>query len=67
MAWLDALALALGRRITSDPRQRRKLGRLMVSQWQGTQIWWAFSRRGEARDQIANDLREWYRSLNLSS
>jgi AcrR family transcriptional regulator len=66
VAWLDTLALALGRRITTDPAQRRKLGRLMVSQWQGTQIWWAFSRKGAAAEMIAGDLREWLAALNLS-
>lgn len=65
VAWLETLALALGRRITADPAQRRRLGRLMVSQWQGTQIWWAFSRKGAAGDAIANDLREWLAALNI--
>lgn len=65
VAWLETLALALGRRITADPQQRRRLGRLMVSQWQGAQIWWAFSRKGSARDMIATDLRDWLASLNL--
>ena len=66
IAWLEVLALALGRRITTQPALRRKLGRLMVSQWQGAQIWWAFDRQGAARDAIANDLREWYANLNHS-
>ena len=65
IAWLEVLALALGRRITREPALRRKLGRLMVSQWQGAQIWWAFDRQGAARDAIANDLREWHATLNL--
>jgi AcrR family transcriptional regulator len=65
VAWLETLALALGRRITAEPTLRRKLGRLMVSQWQGAQIWWAFSRKGTPREMIANDLRDWYGSLNL--
>ncbi len=67
IAWLEMLALALGRRITRQPALRRKLGRLMVNQWQGTQIWWAFNRQGAARDVIANDLREWHATLNLPS
>jgi len=66
VAWLEVLALALGRRITKEPGQRRRLGRLMVNQWQGMQIWWAFNRRGAARDAIDNDLREWHAALNLS-
>jgi AcrR family transcriptional regulator len=65
IAWLETLALALGRRITHEPSQRRKLGRLMVNQWQGAQIWWAFNRKGAAQDAIAADLREWYAALNL--
>ena len=65
IAWLETLALALGRRITREPAQRRRLGRLMVNQWQGAQIWWAFNRKGAAQDAIAADLREWYAALSL--
>lgn len=65
VAWLESLALALGRRITREPALRRKLGRLMVNQWQGTQIWWAFNRRGSAREAITSDLREWYATLHI--
>ncbi len=66
VAWFDALALALGRRITADPHARRRLGRLMVCQWQGAQIWWAFGRKGSAAEMIGNDLREWYAALRTS-
>lgn len=65
IAWLETLALALGRRITREPSQRRRLGRLMVNQWQGTQIWWGFNRKGAAQDAIAADLREWHAALNI--
>lgn len=58
-AWLEALALALGRRITSDPKARRPLGRLMVSQWQGAQLWWAFGRKGAPHEAIGKELRDW--------
>lgn len=66
VAWLDTLALALGRRLTAEPERQPGLGRLMVSQWQGAQIWWAFNRQGAAHDAIANELREWLATLNLS-
>lgn len=66
VAWFDALALALGRRITADPQARRRLGRLMVCQWQGAQIWWAFSRRGSAAEMIGNDLKDWLAALRLA-
>lgn len=65
VAWLETLALALGRRLTREPAQRRRMGRLMVNQWQGTQIWWGFNRRGDAAEAIAADLREWHAALNL--
>ena len=65
VAWLETLALALGRRLSSDPTQAHRLGRLMVNQWQGTQIWWAFSRDGAASEAISADLREWIASLRL--
>lgn len=58
-AWLEALALALGRRITGDPKARRPLGRLMVSQWQGAQLWWAFGRKGSPHAVIGKELRDW--------
>ena len=58
-AWLDGLALALGRRLTSDPRARRPLGRMLACQWQGAQVWWAFNRRGEPRETVSKDLRAW--------
>jgi AcrR family transcriptional regulator len=63
VAWLETLALALGRRLTADPERQPRLGRLMVSQWQGTQIWWAFSRNGVAADAVAADLRQWLANL----
>lgn len=65
MAWLEVLALALGRRITREPAQRRRLGRQMVNQWQGAQIWWAFNLKGAAQEAIAADLREWHANLNI--
>ena len=58
-AWGEVLALALGRRLTQDWVDQMRLGRLMASQWQGAQIWWAFSRRGDPAVVIAQELRDW--------
>ncbi len=58
-AWGEVLALALGRRLTQDWVDQMRLGRLMASQWQGAQIWWAFSRRGDPAVVIAEELRDW--------
>ena len=63
VVWLDTLARALGRRLTADAERQAMLGRLMVSQWQGAQIWWAFHREGVAADAIATGLRGWVATL----
>jgi len=65
VAWLDSLALALGRRLATDPAAQRRLGRLIVGQWQGAQIWWAFKRPDNPAEMIVADLRDWHGSLNL--
>lgn len=58
-AWGRALAFALGRRLTDDSRRQELLGRLMASQWQGAQLWWAFSRDGDFVVHIEAELRAW--------
>jgi AcrR family transcriptional regulator len=58
-AWLNALARALGRRLSADPLRQQRLGQLMTSQWQGAQIRWAFSRAGTPRQFIETELRDW--------
>ncbi|MDN6860818.1 helix-turn-helix domain-containing protein [Pseudomonas sp. CAN2814] len=57
--WGAALAAALGRRLSDDPHRQALLGRLMASQWQGAQLWWAFERRGDAASAIGAELRRW--------
>lgn len=58
-AWGRALALALGRRLTADPDRQEPLGRLMASQWQGAQLWWAFSRDTDFAAEMGAELRAW--------
>src|SRR5690606_17084666 len=43
--WRATMAVALGRRLSDDPHRQAMLGRMMASQWQGAQLWWAFERR----------------------
>ena len=57
--WLAALARALGRRLSNDPRRQPVLGRLMASQWQGAQLCWAFERQGDPASAIGAELRRW--------
>jgi len=61
--WRAALTRALGRRLASDPARQDELGRLMASQWQGAQIWWAFGREGRGREAVAAELRTWLKAL----
>lgn len=58
-AWNKALIAALGRRLSPDPEEQERLGRLMASQWQGAVLWWGFSREGTLRGQLRRELREW--------
>lgn len=57
--WGEVLAQALGRRLTPERSRQRLLGRLMASQWQGAQLWWAFSREGDPASVIGRELRDW--------
>ncbi|MEE9098669.1 MULTISPECIES: helix-turn-helix domain-containing protein [Pseudomonas] len=57
--WGEALAKALGRRLSGDPARQPLLGRLMASQWQGAQLWWAFERKGDPANAIGAELRRW--------
>ena len=57
--WGAALASALGRRLSDNPARQPVLGRLMASQWQGAQLWWAFERQGDPASAIGSELRRW--------
>lgn len=59
-AWRAALAQVLGRRLSQDPREGRKLGLMLASQWQGAVIWWGFERLGDPAQVIGQELRDWY-------
>lgn len=57
--WNALLIQALGRRLSGDPAEQHRLGKLMASQWQGALLWWGFLRRGAVGDHIAAELRDW--------
>lgn len=65
VAWNKALTQALGRRISSDPQEQDRLGRLMASQWQGAVLWWGFSREGTLRGHLRRELREWLMAIGV--
>lgn len=58
-AWGHRLARALGRRLSDDPAEARRLGWQMASLWQGAHTWWAFTRVEPADRAIRRMLEEW--------
>lgn len=58
-AWQRALSAALGRRLSGDPADHERIGRLLAAQWQGAVIWWGFSRDGSLRSYLRRELRDW--------
>ena len=57
--WGEVLGLALGRRLTPEPAEQERLGRLMAGQWQGALIWWGFSRQGSVGEYVQKQLQDW--------
>jgi hypothetical protein len=60
-AWGQRLAVALGRRLSTDPKEGRRLGWQMASLWQGAHTWWAFMREEPADRAIRPALEDWLR------
>lgn len=58
-AWGEALAHIIGRRLSTEPEEQRRLGRLMASQWQGAILWWGVSREGTRASYVGEHLRDW--------
>jgi AcrR family transcriptional regulator len=63
-AWGHRLAEALGRRLSADPEEGRRLGWQMAGLWQGALIWWAFTREEPAERAIRRALEEWVRGAH---
>ena len=61
-AWGHRLAGALGRRLSDDPEEGRRLGWQMASLWQGAHTRWAFTRQEPADKAIRRVLEDWLRS-----
>lgn len=58
-AWGHQLAAALGRRLSPDLEEGKRLGWQMASIWQGAHTWWAFTREQPAARAIRSTLQEW--------
>jgi hypothetical protein len=57
------LAEALGRRLSQNPEEGRRLGWQMASLWQGAHEWWAFAREQPADQAIRRALEHWLRAV----
>ena len=66
-AWGLRVASALGRRLSTDPMEGERLGWQMVGLWQGTQLWWAFTRSQPADAAVRSALEDWARGLPVSN
>lgn len=66
-AWGRRLALALGRRLTAHVDDIERLGWQMASVWQGTQIWWAFTRSDAPDVAIREALEDWWSAVRLGN
>lgn len=62
-AWGAYLAKALGRRLTQDTAHAERMGWQMASVWQGSLIWWAFTRDTDPDMNIQTVLEDWCRSV----
>jgi hypothetical protein len=58
-SWGHCLAEALGRRLSKDRAQGKRLGWLMARLWQGAYTWWAFTREEPPEQAIREALEEW--------
>lgn len=64
-AWGQLLARTLGRRFVSDAERAERLGRQMVCVWQGSLIWWGFTREAPPEKAIRALMVEWCRTARL--
>ena len=59
LAWGHRIAEALGRRLSADAVEGKRLGWQMASVWQGAHTWWAFTRERPAEEAIRGALETW--------
>lgn len=56
--WGERLTGVLARRLGDRRRARADRGRLMLALWQGTVLWWGFSRSGRLSEAVEHVLRD---------
>ena len=63
-AWADALTTALTACLSALPEPATS-ARLMLSQWQGSLLWWGFTSEGRIADYVDRELRLFLAALGL--
>jgi AcrR family transcriptional regulator len=66
LTWGRALAQALGRRLAAGLEDAERLGWQMARLWQGSLIWWGFTRDGDVHTHIEGVLSDWCRSAGVA-
>ncbi|WP_413709075.1 TetR/AcrR family transcriptional regulator [Rhizobium sp. Rhizsp82] len=61
-AWAKALTAALSECLASSPDAETS-ARLMLSQWQGSLLWWGFTSEGRVADYVERELRLFLKTL----
>jgi AcrR family transcriptional regulator len=65
-AWTHGLAQMLGRRLGGSPATQKRLGRMMVAQWQGAVLAWCFCREGALQSYLRRELGAWLRAVGCA-
>lgn len=63
-AWGRRLAVVLGGRLTQGSANGEAMGWQMLAVWQGTIIWWGFTRDRDPEEAIRAALMEWWQSVS---
>ncbi|MGN6595220.1 hypothetical protein [Sphingopyxis terrae] len=65
-AWGRRLAEVLGERLTQGSPNAEAMGWQMLALWQGTIIWWGFTRDKDPEEAIKTALVDWWQSVSKS-
>jgi len=64
-AWAEALTAALSDCLAATPEAETS-ARLMLSQWQGSLVWWGFTSQGRVADYVERELRLFLKTTGFS-
>lgn len=65
VAWGNRLSEAVGRRLGKEDAPASEIGRLMITHWQGSLIWWGFEQVDPLPDYVEQSLRRFLDTLGV--